>query len=474
MARSERTRSLKGKAVTVVGLGRFGGGLGVTGWLCSQGARVTVSDKASADSLADSVRKLKGLDVALHLGGHLEADFLEADLLIVNPAVPKEMPLLAKALRAGVPYTTEINLFLERCRGQVVGVTGSVGKSTTTAMIGAILSRSMTTHVGGNIGGSLLEALPRIREGDAVVLELSSFQLDDLPLIGISPHVAVVTNLSRNHIDRHGSMRAYANAKKNIFRFQKPGDVLILNADDRRVRLWAKEAPGRVEFFRGKLGTDPSFRRGNWGLSLVSPPLVFQLSLPGPHNQANAQAAWAAAREMGAKIEQAAKALAAFAGLPHRLQFVAERGGVRYYNDSKCTTPEGAIVALECFDPGRAVIIVGGKDKGADFEELGSVLVARAKAVIALGQTRDQILYAARAAARAAAKAHRKGKAPPLARVDDLASAVALARRLARRGDVVLLSPACASTDMFTNYEQRGDLFRRLVIAARTNSPTAR
>ena len=477
-----------GKAVTVVGLGRFGGGLGVTGWLCSQGARVTVSDKAPADSLADSVRALKGLDVTLHLGEHLEEDFLQADLLIVNPAVRKDMPLLAKALRAGVPYTTEINLFLERCRGTVVGVTGSVGKSTTTAMIGAILSRSMKTHVGGNIGGSLLEALPRIRKGDAVVLELSSFQLDDLPLIGISPHVAVVTNLTDNHTDWHGGMKGYIAAKKNIFRFQKPGDVLVLNADDRAVRRWAKEAPGRVEFFRGDVRGEgvPPLRvagvppariagilpaRGEGILPSrpegVSPSVAssvssssssgvpFQLSLPGAHNQVNAQAAWAAAREMGATRAQATKALAAFSGLPHRLQFVAERGGVKYYNDSKCTTPEGAIVAMEGIAAGRAVIIVGGKDKGADFDELGAVLAARAKAVIALGETRDQILYAVRA--------HRKGKTPPLASVEDLPSAVALARRLAASGDAVLLSPACASTDMFTNYEERGNRFVKLV-----------
>jgi UDP-N-acetylmuramoylalanine--D-glutamate ligase len=461
MERLVSSFALRGKKVTVIGLGRFGGGVGVTRWLCGQGARVTVSDKAAADSLPDSIAALKGLDVQLHLGGHVEADFLQADLLIVNPAIPKEMPLLRSALSAGVPYTTEINLFLERCAAPVIGITGSVGKSTTTAMIGAILAKSLTAHVGGNIGKSLLEELPAITPDHVVVLELSSFQLEDLPIIGISPHVAVVTNLARNHLDRHGTMEAYAAAKKNIFRFQKPADVLILNADDPIVSQWAGEAPGRVAFFRRVAGVPV---RGPKGLPAVtssvsssssSSSLPFSLSVPGAHNQANAQAAWAAAKEMGVSRAQAEEALREFAGLPHRLQFVAELDGVRYFNDSKCTTPGGAIVALESFDPRRVVIIVGGYDKGADFDKLGTALAQRAKAVVGIGKTRDKIV--------AAAKAHHQGDVPTIELAENLDSAVRAARRLASRGDVVLLSPACASYDMFTNYEDRGNQFVELV-----------
>ncbi len=254
-ARAERPAppaNLAGKAVTVVGLGRFGGGVGVTRWLCRQGARVTVSDLAPEKELSESVDALAGLDVALHLGGHDEADFVSAELLVVNPAVPKDLPPLAAAMAAGVPRTTEINLFLqglERCRAPMVGVTGSIGKSTTTAMIGAILERKRPTHVGGNIGRSLLEDLPTIAPDHVVVLELSSFQLEDLPLIGISPHVAVVTNLAPNHLDRHHTMEAYADAKKNIFRFQSADDMLVLNAADPIVSTWAAEAPGRVATF---------------------------------------------------------------------------------------------------------------------------------------------------------------------------------------------------------------------------------
>lgn len=428
------------KAVTVVGLGRFGGGIGVTRWLCQQGARVTVSDKASADQLAESVAALKGLDLTLHLGGHREADFLGADLLVVNPAVPKDMPLLRAAVAVGIPCTTEINLFLERCPARVVGITGSVGKSTTTAMAGAILAKAFPTHVGGNIGKSLLDELPAIAPDHLVVLELSSFQLADLPTIGLSPHVAVVTNLWPNHLDRHGTLEAYAAAKKNVFRFQGPSGVLVLNADDPALAAWAAEAPGRVEFFR---------------TAAVPPQDRFALMVPGEHNQADAQAAWAAAAAMGATREQAADALRQFAGLPHRLQFVAEKRGVRYYNDSKCTTPGGAVVALNAFEPRRTIIIVGGSDKGAPFDDLGAALAARAKAVIGIGDTREKIL--------AATLACRRGDSPLIERADDLSAAVQIAEKLASPGDVVLLSPACASYDMFTNYEERGGIFVHLV-----------
>jgi UDP-N-acetylmuramoylalanine--D-glutamate ligase len=434
-----RPADVAGKAVTVVGLGRFGGGVGVTRWLCSQGAKVTVSDMAPAAELAESVAALAGLDVALHLGGHDKADFTAADLLVVNPAVPKDMPLLAEALAAGMPYTTEINLFLQRCPAPVLGVTGSVGKSTTTAMAGAILERKGPTHVGGNIGKSLLEDLGRIAADHVVVLELSSFQLEDLPLIGISPHVAVVTNIIGNHLDRYrDDIHLYAAAKKNIFRFQSRDDVLILNAADATVSAWAAEAPGRVEKF------DPADE-------------PFKLAVPGAHNQANAQAAWAAARQFGVDRATAAAALAGFAGLPHRLQFVATRRGVRYYNDSKCTTPDGAVVALEAFPPRprRAVMILGGYDKHVSFDEMGRAVAERAKAAIVLGATAEQIAQAI--------EKHRRGKSPPVVHVKDFPSAVWAAAEQASAGDHVLLSPACASYDMFTNYEHRGRTFVELV-----------
>jgi len=433
---SDRPPDLAGRRVTVVGLGHFGGGIGVTRWLCRQGAKVTVSDKAGSEELADSIRALDGFDATLHLGGHKESDFLNTDLLVVSPAIPKELPLLKAAEAAGVPRTCEMNLFLERCNAPTVGITGSQGKSTTTAMTGDILSKKFVTHIGGNIGCSLLESLPEIQEDHIVVVELSSFQLEDVALIGISPHVAVVTNLTPNHLDRHHTMDAYAQAKKNIFRFQSPKDVLILNASCEVTTNWAREAQGRTEFFEPN--AEP-----------------FELSLPGLHNQANAQAAWIAARQFDIDRTTAAAALKDFTGLPHRLQFVIEFNGAKFYNDSKCTTPEGAIVAIEAFPQRKSVVIVGGYDKGVSFDALGRVLAERAKAIIAIGTTQQKIIKAV--------EANRQGRSPVIKMSNDLASAVNEAQTLTEKGDIVLLSPACASYDMFRNYQERGELFVKLL-----------
>ena len=432
----EGTGEFADRRVTVVGLGRFGGGIGVTKWLCAQGAKVTVSDRASAEQLGDSVRQLAGLDVSLHLGAHGEADFLKADLLVVSPAVPKDLPLLTAARDAGVLRTSEINLFLQRCPAPIVGITGSAGKSTTTAMTGAILRTKLPTHVGGNIGGSLLQELDNVNSQDVVVMELSSFQLEDLPIISISPHVALVTNLSGNHLDRHGTMEAYADAKKNIFRFQQPEDVLILNRECQAIQPWASEAPGKVEYFH------PAGK-------------AFELRVPGSHNQANAQAAWCAAKRFDVPREDAAGALARFRGLAHRLELIAERNGVRFVNDSKCTTPEGAVMALNAFEARRAILLVGGYDKGADFANLAETIVRCAKAIVVMGASREKILSALDKCALPGDVSVRQ--------VDCLGAAVSAAMELAEAGDVVLLSPACASYDQFNNYEERGEAFARLV-----------
>jgi len=428
-----------GRRITVMGLGRFGGGVGVTRFLARRGAVVTVSDQAPADQLAESVKALADLDVRLHLGGHLEADFTDTDLVVVNPAVPAESPFLSAARSAGVPLTCEIAIFLQACTAPVVGITGSVGKSTTTAMIGDLLASRFITHVGGNIGKSLLEDLDNIYPDHVVVLELSSFQLELSAPAGISPHVALVTNLSPNHLDRHGTMDAYSLAKMNVFRFQGPQDVLVLNRTCAATAHWADQAKGKVIYF------DPADE-------------PFELSVPGRHNQANAQAGWAVVRELGIDRSTAQRILSRFAGLPHRLEFVAQRNEVRYYNDSKCTTPEGAIVAAEAFEPGRLIMIVGGYDKHVSFEALARTLVQRAKAVVTIGATRNAIIQAIRACPHAGLS--------HLETAEDLQSAVSIAKEHSAAGDSIVLSPACASYDMFVNYEHRGgafvDIVRRL------------
>ncbi|MHC5115409.1 MAG: Mur ligase family protein [Planctomycetota bacterium] len=413
----------RGKRVTVMGLGRFGGGLGVTRWLAEHGAEVLVTDAAEPASLAESTDALADLlaegRVRLRLGEHVERDFTESDAVVVSPAVkrPWENPWLAAAERAGVTLTTEIGLLVERLdRARVIGVTGTAGKSTTAAMIHHLLGRSgVRSHLGGNIGGTLLPALGEIGARDWVVLELSSFMLHWLP--GWSPHVAVLTNLAPNHLDWHGTFEHYAASKQQIFRDQGP--------DDRGVR--GDEVLGA--------GTLP-------------------LRVPGPHNQRNGHVAIAAARHViDLAPEEAAARLADFPGLPHRLELVGDDDDDRrWYNDSKSTTPEATVLAVAAFDePQRVHLIAGGYDKGSDLSPIAA-LTERIAGLYAIGATGAELVA---------------GSADPdrARSCDTLDRAVATARDRMAPGDVLLLSPGCASWDQFTNYEERGDAFRRMARA---------
>ena len=263
----ETSGGLAGKKVLVMGLGRFGGGVGVAKWLVAQGAIVTVNDSATAEELAESIKQLEGLPVTFKLGGHALEDFLGADLVVLNPAVDKQKSeVVREALQRGVPYTTEMNLFVERCRGFTVGVTGSVGKSTTTTLIYEALRAGLKgtgakVFLGGNIGKSLLLDLPEIGEGDVVLLELSSFMLEETPRVQWSPNVAVVTNVFPNHLDRHNTMAEYTAAKQNILKFQGAGDVAILNNDHELVSRWGHFAKGRVVKYSTR---GPSGKMGAW------------------------------------------------------------------------------------------------------------------------------------------------------------------------------------------------------------------
>jgi len=447
-----------GKNVVVMGLGRFGGGVGVSRWLCAQGAHVTVTDQAAADQLTSSLQQLAGLPIEFDLGAHRENILESCDLLIVNPAVDKNTSdFYRAAMNRGVPIATEINLFLQRCPAKVIGITGSVGKSTTTAMIHLALSAALEQSgggrawLGGNIGKSLLENLSRIEPKDLVVLELSSFMLEDTPLISFSPHVAVVTNLSGNHLDRHGDFASYAAAKQNILRFQKPDDIAILNADDPVVSKWNSLAQGKVVFYNGA-GKTP-----------------LPLRVPGLHNQSNAQAALSVVETLGFKNQLAAvlAALSNFDGLPHRLQLVhtemADGKTVRWFNDSKATTPEAAITALRAFEPRTFISIVGGYDKHADMSALVRLLAERAGGVLGIGATGQALVDAVATT--------RQLPADRTVYAETLPNAVSIARQwvMADKNslDTILLSPACASWGQFVNYEQRGELFTSL---ARNNN----
>ena len=565
-----------------MGLGSFGGGVGVTKFLLQHGASVLVTDQNPPEKLKDSLAQLAGLPVEFRLGEHRESDFAEADLIVVNPAVkPQGNAYLQVARDAGVPLTSEIRLLVQRLpnRARTIAITGSAGKSTTTAMIGHILRKGQGTgdsrqetgdrgqetgdrgqetgdrrqgtgdrrqgtgdrgqgpeesqvanlesqisnfksqisnfnsqrsnpkseirnpkspslahplspslshpavHLGGNLGGSLLNDLDRIGPDDWVVLELSSFMLEGLREDRWSPHIAVITNLSPNHLDWHGSLESYRDAKQAILDFQDAaGDIAIL---------------GDPEPFQPRVGDvrilDPAAMAAR---DRDLPPLL----IPGPHNRVNALMAIEVCVAAGIARQDAIDALDDFAGLPHRLQLVCERAGVRYFNDSKCTTPQAAMLALESFDAGIVHIILGGYDKGSDLAPLARFARKHCAAIYTLGATGDAIADAAEKSSLVAEKtslvaeksslvaektslvaektslvaeksphaaplpANACASASPVLRCGTLARALEETATRIRVGDVVLLSPACASWDQFKNFEERGAAFVAAVL----------
>jgi UDP-N-acetylmuramoylalanine--D-glutamate ligase len=458
----------RGKRVTIMGLGSFGGGIGACQFFAAQGADVTVTDLKPADELAASVAALGDVSrIALHLGGHDERDFRNADVVVASPAVPGDNRYLRIARDAGVLVTREMNLFWERNRGHTVCVTGSNGKSTTAALITALLTGDGTSGrrvwLGGNIGKSLLPVADQIQAEDIVVLELSSFQLEDLAPLEPSPQVAVITNFSPNHLDRHGSVEAYRAAKQNILRWQTADHFAVLNQSDPDVSLWPTKArkvwfgrddEGRQGMFA--IGFDAYKRRAlfRFGPREQVLPLGKWLALPGVHNFQNALAAACAAMVLGAGLPDIEAGLTRFAGLPHRLQLVGETGGRVFYNDSKATTPESTLLALDAFHV-PVVLLAGGYDKGIDLAGLARGIVARrTKAVALLGQTGPRLQELLR-------EADPEGIVPAKVHVT-FEAAFQWAATQSASGDVVLLSPGCASYDWFPNYEARGDEFIRL------------
>jgi len=450
------------KRVTVMGLGLFGGGTDAARFLIGQGADVTVTDLKGEEDLAESLRRLEGLPVTLHLGGHREEDFRNADLVIVNPAVPDESPYLAVAKEAGAGLDYAMNIFFRLCPAPVVGITGSNGKSTTTALVGRLLEKvAERVWVSGNIGGAaLLENVEEIQSHHIVVLELSSFQLEKLACLKRSPEAAVVTNISPNHLDRHKTMDNYVRAKKNIIAFQRKCDCCFLNRDDENLRTWADEAPSKVYFFstREELSEGTFLKDGRIISRIGGRELVLEclerIVLPGRHNTQNILAAAGVANRLGVKKDGAEEVLAGFRGLEHRLEFVGEAAGVKYYNDSIATTPESAIAGLNSFSV-PIVLIAGGYDKKVSLDAFADEVTRKAKAAVLIGKTARKI------GERIAGSP--SGRRTPCYIAESLQEAVARAKELAESGDVVLLSPACASYDMFRNFVERGRRFKELV-----------
>lgn len=449
--------SWKGCRVTVMGLGSFGGGVGLARYLAEQDASVTVTDLKDAAALQDALGALRGLPIRFVLGEHRDGDFTDTERVFVNPAVPLTSPYLELARSHGVPLDSELNLFVRQCAGRVVGITGSVGKTTTTSLLGSILqTHDARTLVGGNIGGSLLCRLSDIEPDTLVVLELSSFQLEHLDWLGYSPPLAVMLNLAPNHLDRHGTMTAYQAAKEVILAHQTPDDVAVLNWDDPTVRGMA--ARGRRLFYSVHEPLEAGVCRDGNALVLASERERrvlchdSDLRLRGLHNLGNAAAAAAAAAMLGVPSATIARGLQAFTGLPHRLEWIADKGGVAYYNDSKATTPFSTQYALQAFEQ-PVLLLAGGYDKGTPFDDLAHVMQSRVRVALLYGNTAPKL----------AAALERVPTPPEMIQLPTLEAALHRATALARPGDVVLLSPACASYDQFPHYEARGDYFRALV-----------
>ncbi|MCC5822732.1 MAG: UDP-N-acetylmuramoyl-L-alanine--D-glutamate ligase [Phycisphaerales bacterium] len=432
--------SFEGRRVVVMGLGRFGGGVGVTRWLAERGADVLVTDKEPGERLEDSVAKIKDLvaggRVQLRLGEHRVNDFTTADLVVVNPAVPKPWDdrFVRSAQAAGIELTTEIGLVAKLIgRERVVGVTGSAGKSTTCAMIDhALRSCGVDCVLGGNIGGSLLEQAGRIGKKTVVVLEVSSAMLYWLGIEEWSPRIAVVTNLEPNHLDWHGNESHYRESKQKILADQRAGDAAVLGEG---VARW----PVGAAVDRTIVGADEG---------------VAGCLVPGAHNAWNARLAVVAARLAAQRIagvsldaSRLEAAVRSFPGLPHRLRLVHEAGGVRFYDDSKSTVPRACVLAVDALDhtlgPESVHLICGGYDKKVDLSAI-SGLGGRVQGLYTIGATGEAI------AAGAGDRAVRCGTL-------DVAVREAAAR--AKPGHAVLLSPGCASWDQFEHFEARGRAF---------------
>jgi UDP-N-acetylmuramoylalanine--D-glutamate ligase len=442
---------LRGKRVLVVGLARTG--VATALFCAARGAVVTATDMRSEKEIGEGVAKLRLAGVALSLGGHDEAILSGQDLLIPSPGVPADAPLLLAARAMQLTIWSEIELAYRFLRGRLIGITGSNGKTTTTSLVEHVLRNAgFPTVLAGNIGTPLIACVEAMRDNTVSVAELSSFQLEWIDQF--RPDISVFLNLTPDHLDRHHTLQAYAAAKARIFENQNRQDAAVLNADDPATAPHAPSSPQLFWFSRQRRleqgaylsGDQIMFRRNGREETILQ---RADIPLVGAHNLENVLAAVAATRLAGAEPAAIARGVKSFVGVEHRLEFIAEIDGVRYYNDSKATNVDATLKALDAFS-GRILVILGGKDKGSDYTPLQKLL--REKGVLALligaaaGKIEAQI-----------------GGSVAIDRAETLDRAVEIASHAARPGDVVLLAPACASFDQFQNYEHRGRVFKELV-----------
>ena len=418
------------------------------------GALVTLCDKRNADDIPEKERLLQA-GVSLKTGdGYL--DNIDADMVLRTPGMYYNHPALLKMRENGIFLTSEMELFFELCPCKIYAITGSDGKTTTSNLIAEMLKGSgKTVHLGGNLGRALLPICDKIEKDDIAVVELSSFQLISMKK---SPDLAVVTNISPNHLDVHGTMEEYVGAKKNIFLYQSENDRLILNADNDPCCKLQSEAKAKIDFFSYANGKGKAFLDNDGYLCLNSERIMHKsaIRLPGEHNVENYLTAIAAVGdEVGFDVIRSVAEN--FGGVEHRIEFVREVNGARYYNDSIASSPTRSIAGLKAFDR-KVILIAGGYDKNLSFQPLAPIIKERVKILITLGVTAEKIEKAVLEEASALS-------APEIVRVADMEKAVLTAYKYASEGDIVLLSPACASFDMYRNFEIRGKHFKELVNA---------
>ncbi len=442
---------IAGKNILVVGLARSG--VAAAEFLAERGARVTVNDAKPESELKDAPA-LRAKDIEVVGGGHPRELFEGSELIVVSPGVPLASDPFVWARAAGVPIISEVELAARFLRGRLVGITGSNGKTTTTTLMGELLKNTgLPTQVGGNIGTPLISLVETSNDDGVTVVELSSFQLEAVEQLHVN--VALLLNITPDHLDRYDSMEDYAAAKANIFRNQTANDVAVLNADnDWAAKMHDRTNAGVVYFSRLREPEQGVFLRGGEIIerNAAGERVLLtraEIPLPGDHNIENVMAALAAGLACGASPDSMRQTVRDFKGVEHRLEFVAEIKGVRFYNDSKATNVDAAVKCLEAF-PGGVIVILGGKDKGSDYAPLAALVRERCKHVMLIGAAANKI---------AAALENTR----PLHRAATMSEAVKLGLELGRPGDTVLLAPACASFDMFDNYEHRGRVFKEAV-----------
>jgi UDP-N-acetylmuramoylalanine--D-glutamate ligase len=446
-----------GKSILVAGAGRSG--IAAARFLLSRGARVILTDTKSGDALATNIAPL--LDIAartgelvLDLGGHRSESFARCDLVIVSPGIPLALPIFDISRKAGIPIIAEVELAYRHLNGKIIGITGSNGKTTTTTLVSRLLTDAgLNGYAAGNIGTPLIGFVADSSPEDIYAVELSSFQLEGIQ--DFRPHIAAILNLTLDHMDRYASFEEYIAAKQRIFTNQRETDFAVLNADDiGTAAIGSKVCAKPVRFSRLTTPAHGAFvRNGRVIFSDEKGEIDLfgtgAIALKGSHNLENVLAACAMAILSGAAPESLEESIRKFPGVEHRIEFVTERDGVQYYNDSKATNVDATIKSIEAFK-GNILLIAGGRDKAGDFNALRSPVRERVKHVVTIGEAAEKLKKA-------------------LADVTDasearsMQEAVSICRQLARPGDVVLLAPACASFDMFQDYEHRGRIFKEAV-----------